>query len=115
MPVLPEVASAMTMPGLSLPSRSASSIRYLATRSLMEPPGLRNSALPKTVVLRLLWSWTATTGVWPIKESTLLICSVFASLTVDTIFHPFVMRCFGPRFGLDLCTARLASASSDAK
>src|ERR1039457_809136 len=44
-PVLPLLASTIVSPGCSSPSRSARSIRYLATRALIDPDGLRNSSL----------------------------------------------------------------------
>ena len=49
MPVLPEVGSMMTEPGLSLPALSASSIMALAILSLTEPAGLKYSNLAKFV------------------------------------------------------------------
>src|SRR5438874_3426145 len=66
-PVLPEVGSTIVPPGRSRPSRSADSISAAATRSLIDPPGLKDSSLAT--------SWGAspaamreslTTGVWPI-------------------------------------------------
>ncbi len=47
MPVLPAVPSTTVPPGLSAPRRSASSTMPRAARSLTEPPGFMNSALPK--------------------------------------------------------------------
>src|SRR2546422_8012977 len=44
-PVLPDVASTISPPGLRRPSRSAASIIATPIRSLTEPPGLKNSAL----------------------------------------------------------------------
>src|SRR4051794_9167206 len=44
-PVLPEVGSTIVPPGRNRPSRSAASIIATATRSLIEPPGLRYSTL----------------------------------------------------------------------
>src|SRR6185503_17829722 len=49
MPVLPAVPSTMRPPGSSTPRRSASSTMNLAARSLTEPPGFTNSALPRIV------------------------------------------------------------------
>src|SRR6266853_2163178 len=49
MPVLPAVPSTMSPPGSSTPRRSASSTMNFAVRSLTEPPGFRNSALPRMV------------------------------------------------------------------
>src|SRR5436190_10409045 len=48
-PVLPEVGSTIVPPGFSFPSRSAASTMVIAIRSLIEPPGLRNSSLASTV------------------------------------------------------------------
>src|SRR3712207_5201644 len=44
-PVLPDVGSMIVPPGLRRPSRSAASTRRIATRSLIEPPGLKYSTL----------------------------------------------------------------------
>ena len=48
MPVLPDVPSMIVPPGLSRPSRSASSIIFTAMRSLIELPGLNVSILATT-------------------------------------------------------------------
>ena len=48
MPVLPEVGSTITPPGLSLPERSASSTIESAMRSLIDAPGLTRSCLIQT-------------------------------------------------------------------
>jgi hypothetical protein len=45
MPVLPDVPSMIVPPGLSFPARSASSIIWIAMRSLIELPGLNVSTL----------------------------------------------------------------------
>jgi hypothetical protein len=45
--VLPAVPSTTVPPGLSRPRFSASSTTYRAARSLTEPPGFWNSALPR--------------------------------------------------------------------
>src|SRR3954454_15178000 len=44
-PVLPEVGSMIVPPGRSRPSRSAASTMRSATRSLIDPPGLKTSIL----------------------------------------------------------------------
>src|SRR3712207_3400270 len=44
-PVLPDVGSMIVPPGRSRPSRSAASTSRIATRSLIEPPGLKYSTL----------------------------------------------------------------------
>src|SRR3954447_19778696 len=44
-PVLPDVGSMIVPPGLRRPSRSAASTSRMATRSLIEPPGLKYSTL----------------------------------------------------------------------
>jgi hypothetical protein len=49
MPVLPAVPSTMTPPGRSAPRSSASLMIASAARSLTEPPGFKNSALPRIV------------------------------------------------------------------
>src|SRR5688572_800667 len=47
MPVLPAVPSTIKLPGLSSPRLSPSRMRYRPARSFTEPPGFRNSALPR--------------------------------------------------------------------
>ena len=47
MPVLPAVPSTTVPPGVKAPLFSCSRTIHRAARSLTEPPGLRNSALPK--------------------------------------------------------------------
>ncbi len=47
MPVLPAVPSTMVPPGFSRPDASASRMIASAARSLTEPPGFMNSALPR--------------------------------------------------------------------
>src|SRR6185295_15606950 len=47
MPVLPAVPSTISPPGFSSPRFSASRMMYRPARSFTEPPGLRNSALPR--------------------------------------------------------------------
>src|SRR6188768_622038 len=49
MPVLPAVPSTIKPPGSMTPRRSPSSTMYFAARSLTEPPGFANSALPRIV------------------------------------------------------------------
>ena len=48
-PVLPEVGSTIVPPGRSFPSFSAASIMARPIRSLLEPPGLRNSSFASSV------------------------------------------------------------------
>ena len=43
-PVFPEVGSTIVPPACNLPAFSASSIMARAIRSLIEPPGLKNSS-----------------------------------------------------------------------
>jgi hypothetical protein len=47
-PVFPEVGSMITLPGVSTPRRSASSIMDSAMRSLMLPAGLLRSSFIQT-------------------------------------------------------------------
>ena len=68
MPVLPQVGSTMIESGRSRPSRSAPSIIARATRSLMLPPGLRNSALAK-----MFSPLSRTSGVLPIRSRMLSV------------------------------------------
>ena len=49
MPVLPAVPSTMTPPGRSAPRATASRMIASAARSLTDPPGFMNSALPRIV------------------------------------------------------------------
>src|SRR5215208_5813227 len=51
-PVLPEVGSMIVPPGFSRPSASAASTILIATRSLIEPPGLKYSTLATTCGFR---------------------------------------------------------------
>ena len=44
-PVLPDVGSMIVPPARSRPSRSAASMSFIATRSLIDPPGLNDSTL----------------------------------------------------------------------
>ena len=57
-------------PGLSLPVASASSIIFLAIRSLTEPAGLKYSSLARMVAFRScsfsMWV-SSSSGVWPIS------------------------------------------------
>ena len=48
--MLPLVPSTMVPPGFSSPARSAASMIGMPMRSLTDPPGLKNSALPYTGV-----------------------------------------------------------------
>ena len=69
MPVLPAVPSTSVPPGFSRPRRSKSSRMPRAARSFTEPPGLRNSALPRisqpVASLKLLRRMS---GVWPMAS-----------------------------------------------
>ena len=72
MPVLPEVGSMMTEPGLSCPLASASSIMALAIRSLTEPAGLKYSSLPRMRASRASFCSrraSSSRGVLPINWS----------------------------------------------
>ncbi|MNO09536.1 hypothetical protein D3C81_2327750 [compost metagenome] len=51
MPVLPEVGSINTEPGLILPACSSASTMATPIRSLTEAIGLKNSSLASTVAL----------------------------------------------------------------
>ena len=53
MPVLPAVPSTIVPPACSAPRASASSTMPRAARSFTDPPGLRNSALPKHAATEL--------------------------------------------------------------
>ena len=65
-PVFPLVGSTIVPPGRSLPSRSAASIRAIAARSLIEPPGLSASTFATSCGVRSLPSRERrTSGVSP--------------------------------------------------
>jgi hypothetical protein len=69
MPVLPEVGSTITEPGLIRPSRSAASSMAKQIRSLTEPPGLSCSHLANTRALPGLSAHgTRTSGVLPMSS-----------------------------------------------
>ena len=70
MPVLPEVASTMVMPGRSAPERTASRTMRSAGRSLTDPPGLLPSTLASTRVRggSASRALTSTSGVLPIAD-----------------------------------------------
>jgi hypothetical protein len=78
MPVFPAVPSTTVPPGWSKPLDSASWIIYSAARSLTEPPGLRNSALPRisqpVSSLKLL---SRMSGVLPTVPTKPFLISVF--------------------------------------
>ncbi len=71
MPVLPAVPSTMIPPGRNAPRAIASRMIASAARSLTEPPGFMNSALPRIVqpvASEAALSWIS--GVWPIASTT---------------------------------------------
>src|SRR3989442_4324090 len=78
-PVLPDVASTISPPGLRRPSRSAASIIATPIRSLTEPPGLKNSALAYSGV-RSPWVtlFKRMSGVHPIVSRTSRYALVWA-------------------------------------
>src|SRR6185295_1069552 len=65
MPVLPEVGSTITPPGLSLPDASASTTIDSAMRSLIDAPGLTRSCLIHTSAFGPNRRLTRTCGVLP--------------------------------------------------
>ena len=81
MPVLPAVPSTMTPPGRSVPRAIASRTIARAARSLTEPPGFMNSALPRIVqpvaadAARNLMS-----GVFPMDSMTVGLKGMLTSL-----------------------------------
>ena len=88
MPVLPEDGSMIRCPGFNLPSEIACSIMDLAMRSFTEPNGfwLSSLAMSRTRGFgdRLL---TSTTGVLPMRSSTLAFCIISTPGIVDCIGH----------------------------
>ena len=72
-PVLPEVGSTITPPGLSSPLFSAASMMRSAMRSLEEPPGLKYSTLAAMVALMPSATWLRRmSGVLPMSSAVLL-------------------------------------------
>src|SRR6202034_3258023 len=78
-PVLPEVGSTITPPGLSLPARSAVSTMRSAIRSLTEPPGFRYSTFTRTfgvLATPAVTDFSRISGVFPITSvSELCTCT----------------------------------------
>ena len=69
--MLPEVGSRIVWPGSIAPRASASSIMYLATRSLTEPVGLRPSSFAQRRTSGFGVSrGSSTSGVLPIASRT---------------------------------------------
>lgn len=87
--MLPAVPSTTVPPGLSLPDFSACSIIERAARSLTDPPGLRNSALPKisqpVSSLKLL---SLIRGVLPTVPTNPDLISIAAYISP---FNPFIL------------------------
>ena len=70
MPVLPAVDSTTKPPALSSPRLSASRIIWRPARSLTEPPGFMNSALPRIVQpVAAEARCNLISGVWPIAST----------------------------------------------
>src|SRR5690606_12767152 len=103
-PVLPDVPSMMVPPGLSNPAASASSIIFIAMRSLMELPGLVVSILTSMVPLRrLVMRLSFTIGVWPMVSSILLchMISEIAGLEFQVLYRESVVYQLTERFNTD--------------
>src|SRR5882724_5986506 len=77
MPVLPLVASRMTLPAVSWPDNSAARIMRYAARSFTEPPGLNHSALAKMRTWGNSWPIRSRgmSGVLPIVRSSASVSS----------------------------------------
>ena len=70
-PVFPALASTTVAPGWRTPRRSASSIIASAARSLMLPPGAKNSSFTTTSALPSGTTFRSrTSGVCPMVRST---------------------------------------------
>src|SRR6266704_1979159 len=83
-PVLPDVASTMSPPGVSRPSRSAASIIATPIRSFTEPPGLKNSALANTGVrIPCVILFNRIRGVHPIVSRTSPYALVWVGIRVS--------------------------------
>ena len=70
-PVLPAVPSTTVPPGFNAPEVRAARTMDRAARSLIEPPGFMNSALPR--ISHPVWSdrrFSRTRGVFPIRSMT---------------------------------------------
>ena len=71
MPVLPDDGSMSVLPGVSVPSASASVIIFSAMRSFTEPAGFWPSILARMRTSGFGLSWlTSTSGVLPMRSST---------------------------------------------
>mmetsp|Transcript_20420 Transcript_20420/g.53411 ORF Transcript_20420/g.53411 Transcript_20420/m.53411 type:complete len:200 (-) Transcript_20420:110-709(-) len=114
-PVLPLVAATTVPPGRSLPSASAHEMMWFAMRSLMEPLGLKNSALPKILTPGLaLRNDRSTRGVSPMSSRVrrspptlfrrtavfIALANVAVSYSKSTRLGAETLAGFGPR-GLD--------------
>src|SRR5215216_4368459 len=92
-PVLPLVGSTIVPPGLSFPSRSAASMRAMAARSLIEPPGFSASTFATSCGLRSLPSrLSRTSGVSPTASR---IDSLTSALVLEAVRMPLV-TIYGP-------------------
>ena len=70
-PVLPLVASTTVWPGFSVPSRSAASMMLIASRSLTEAAGLKNSHFTYIVTSSGARRLILTQGVSPMVSTML--------------------------------------------
>src|SRR5215211_3420175 len=85
-PVFPLVGSTIVPPGFSFPSRSAASIRAMAARSLIEPPGFSASILATSCGLRSLPRRASrTSGVFPTASR---IDSLTSALVLEAVRMP---------------------------
>jgi hypothetical protein len=83
-PVLPLVGSTIVPPGFSFPSRSAASIRAIAARSLIDPPGFSASIFATSCGRRSLPSRDSrTSGVSPTASR---IESLISTLVPEAVF-----------------------------
>ena len=74
-PVLPDVGSTITPPGLSSPEASAASTIFNAIRSFTDPPGLRYSTFARTVAaMPFVTEVSLTSGVSPTRST---MCSAY--------------------------------------
>ena len=79
MPVFPAVPSTIVPPGRSAPRATASSTMLSAARSLTDPPGFMNSALPRIVQPLISEArFRRISGVWPMASMTELSMMVEA-------------------------------------
>ena len=88
MPVLPAVPSTTTPPGRNAPRATASEMIASAARSLTDPPGFMNSALPRiSQPVASEAAFRRISGVWPMASITLAWIGIPTSGASAGILH----------------------------